>query len=328
MRLLAVIILSCSIAAGFASDEACFQNFVRGFPAFPKSSVEILFDAPTNDWPAALWIYKVVPQKFSDHAVSNLITIGSFSLADAVDNSKTGFCSSDKSRSLQIVAAQGWIQYWNNKAIIVKGDIEGVPSKTEAQGLALKLLNSLGLSHSELARKPGETNFLTFEDVRERTRFDKVRKESVTETSGRGIYFVRQIDGIPIAGIGAGGGFHVKFGNKGAIAELDLSWRNLKQDQHREVVSPKELCEFIKAGHAVLTHRDIAGPDGTDSLKARTAAKKLTITKVDFLYTSQRASDPQDFTCPFAKVEARTEIDGTNAPVQLYCPVLSDRLVK
>jgi hypothetical protein len=334
MRAFIVGILAVSSGVGFAEDASCFGKFFQGFPTFKNPSARIAWTAPTNSG-AGLWVYKSMPQKFSDTVISNLMVIGRFTAEDKKEDrtltepstERISFTDDHKphpTRSLTILPEYGFIDYWDQGPKATKS-IEGVPKTEEVQTLALKIFKRLGFSESDLARKPGSTNFLAFEDTREHTHFDKVIGESVTETSLRGIHFVRQIDGVPIAGIGSGGGFFVRFGNHGGISDLQVSWRNLKQLQRCQIASPDLLSRWIREGKAVMTHRDISGPDQADALSLRQEAKKLTITQMVLLYTSERGAEQQDYVCPFAKLEVVAESRGTNCPMQLYCPVVTDQ---
>jgi hypothetical protein len=307
--LAAVLVASADVAT--TAD----QTWLKGFAEFKRPGVEVVWAAPSNDLPAALWFYKVIPQDFTGTLTSNLMAIGGLTVADSKDASKTSFCTQDKSRSLLIVPANGWIQYWDSKAAVVKGAIEGVPTPDEAKKMAVQVLARLGFPCSGLANIPGTTNLLAFSDDREQTRFDPTRGKAVTETSARGVYLVRQVDGIPMAGIGIGGGAHVKFGNRGKIAQIELVWRNLQRIERRKVATTSEIVEWIKDGRAVMTRGTTV-----DS----SSVKKLIVKNISPLYASASGSERQNFVSPFAKIKALAQVGETNAPVILYCPIITD----
>src|SRR2546422_527258 len=63
------------------TKSACSQEVPSfehdGIPFLP-AKCEIVWAAPTSQVPAALWVYKTFPQRFSERAVSNLVALGSF----------------------------------------------------------------------------------------------------------------------------------------------------------------------------------------------------------------------------------------------------------
>jgi hypothetical protein len=76
---------------------------------------------------------------------------------------------------------------------------------------------------------------------------------------------------------------------------------------------------------ALMTHRDISGPDQAEALSLRQEAKKLTVTQMVLLYTSESGTEQQDFVCPFAKLEVIVESRGTDSAMQLYCPIVTSQ---
>lgn len=232
----------------------------------------------------------------------------------------------ENTRHLFINAEKGWIHYWDEKAIVVKGSVVGVPTTAQSESLALGIFDRLGLPRSELANKPDGTNYLAFEDERTLTRFDRQQAKEVTTTSGRGAYFVRQIDGIPMAGIGMGGGFHAKFGNDAAISEIEVVWRKLQRYKHCPAPSTDAISGWIRDGKAVMTHGTAAGLGGVTLDSG--LVKTLTVTNMVLLYTSAGGNEVQDFIYPFLKLAAIADCKGTNSFVLLYCPILSETLAQ
>jgi hypothetical protein len=64
----------CSV--GSFSPAESFR--LEGSVFLPSTNSEILWTAPTNGLPRALWIYKIIPEAFSAAMVSNAMKIGSF----------------------------------------------------------------------------------------------------------------------------------------------------------------------------------------------------------------------------------------------------------
>jgi len=173
--------------------------------------------------------------------------------------------------------------------------------------------SQLGIASTELARKTNG-NFLAFEEERTTTHFDRKQGKRVSEVYSRGVSFVRQVDGIPFAGIGVGGGFNVRFGLQGKLAWLELVWRNLRKSERCTMPSPDEITKMIRDGQTYSTHGTTVNPNDV---------RKLIITEVTPLYMTAAGGESQTFVYPFLKIQAAAETAGTNAPVQLFCPIKS-----
>ena len=313
----------------FAADAPSFENF-SGFQIPPEAGV--VWAAATNTSPAALWIYKVFPQKFSVSTISNLMALGSFSWQDerrkhqnisSTNDAPLLFSNRDRTRTLTIVPDQGWIKYHDEYAPANHWDginhlwqtVEKLPGENDIEGLALNALAPLGVSRFDLATRPASPRLLSFGEKRTRSYFDRRDgKYKEDEVILRGIYFVRKIDGVNFAGTGVAGGSRIDFGNHAKIAELEIVWRNLQPYEHRKIAGPGEIVRYIHEGKAVMTHRDNVNP---------TEVKKITITEVTPFYMGKRGEETQDFVYPFAQLEAIADLGTTNSPVQLYCPILS-----
>jgi hypothetical protein len=249
--------------------------------------------------------------------MSNLLALGAFKMEDRV--SKGGgtirYVNKHDDRYLEIVPEIGWIRYWDNKATdTYKKPIEGVPDQVQAEEGALALLAKVGISRSDFATQPGSSKLLTFGERGTNERLDKAtskRKESVYT---RGVFFIRQVDGVNFAGIGVNGGAHVTFSLNGRVSWFETVWRNLKRFEHQQVLTQEQLLNSIKEGQAVMTHRN-----EIDSA----AIKRLTIKEVAPLYMGESAQTKQDFIFPFAQLEAVADLGTNSVPLQLYCSILA-----
>jgi hypothetical protein len=319
MKILFPAILLWAFDSIFGADGPAFGN---RFSILQTTNIEIAWAVPTNNRPPALWVYKVIPQKFSDSCLSNLMTLGPFTSRDRMELSAadsdfdaSSIVYAKQSRFLTIAPANGWIKYRDNEAESLTR-VEEVPNDHQVEELGLLLLSKMAINLSELVRKPHSTNLLTFAEVRNRGRLEKAAGKTVEDISARGVYFLRKIDGISIAGIGSGGGFHVIFGSHGTIVAFELIWRNLQPYQHRKAATCDQILRFIREGKAVMTHRNIVAPH---------QIRNLSITEIAPFYMGASWMDRQDFVYPFAQLEAVVEdLSGKQSPLQLYCPITSE----
>ncbi len=313
------------------STTAGQPTFDHSLPQFQVHNLEMVWTAPTNQSRAVLWIYKVVPQCFSGAIVSNLMALGSLTVEDGkkwppkISSTNTEpllFVNRSNTCTLLMVPSQGRIEYHNeyapanhwDKANRLHEPVIGLPTDAGVQKQGLKFLNQFGIQRPDLAQKP-DGHLITFGTTETRSYFDRGRGKYVDdETISRGVFFNRRIDGINVAGIGIGGGCEIVYGNHAKLAEFKLVWRNLQPYEFRPVASPEEIMQNIREGKAVMTHKNLVNP---------ALIQRLTITDCSLLYTGAAGNVPQDFACPFVQLEAVAKIAGTNASVQLYCPILS-----
>jgi len=329
LLLLGAVSAPCQEAPSFKRD---------GVPFMP-AKCEFAWSAPTNELPKALWIYKTIPQRFSDQAISNLVALGAFTVRDqliitdeeraqaspndlAMGENAQGFESENKKRSLAFLPATGYIIYIDQEADDVHCPIEDVPSEAMTQEMGLELLAQIGIPRSELATKRNSSEPLTFKEPRSRGHFDTEQHKLVKEgIDSRGVFYVRQIDGVTFAGIGVAGGFHVRFTNHAKVAQLELVWRNLHPFKKYETASADQIKQWIKEGKAVITKPD-------DGKVSPAEVKKLTITEISPLYAGKNGEELQDFTYPFASLDAIADTGTTNIAIQLYCPILTEEIAK
>src|SRR6266568_5086926 len=102
-------------------------NFVMICCGADTSSAVITWPAATNQWPEALWVYKVIPQNFSDAVVSNLMSLGSFTAQDRKkvspylreEDSSTIFFGDleGTQKHLAICPKLGYVEFHDGKAI-------------------------------------------------------------------------------------------------------------------------------------------------------------------------------------------------------------------
>ena len=298
---------------------------------FATANCDVVWSAPRT-----LWIYKTIPQHFSDEVISNLVAMGSFTARDKrkltgrdlaqlpakdrpMAKNVLAFVNKTEDRNLTILPAEGYIYYRDQRADPATRDaIEDVPNEAQTQELALKFLDQFSIPRSELARKPDSPELQTFKEVRRWGHMDKQQGKRVELIESRGVFYVRQIDGVAFAGIGMAGGFHARFASHAKVAEQTLVWRNLQRYKIYEVASPGQVMQWIKDGKAAMPEQNVYPSE----------VKKLTITDISLWYMGASGETRQDFTYPFADLRTIAETGETNIGVQLYCPILSKNEVQ
>lgn len=282
----------------------------------------MVWTAPTNNWPSSLWTYKVVPQPFSPAVISNLLEMASFTMAgDQSVPGKSGyekdkipplyFSSPDEKRHLGIAPSFGYIEYidLNAEAQPLKLSA-GVPTDEEAYPLALDYLRKFGIDRSQLATKPstneiyGPNDLGIRREVRTHGWIDKKTGKDVEDVYRRGIFFVRQLDGVKIDGI-VNGGVFIAFGDNAKIAELRITWRGLEPFELRPTITPTKIMDEIRQGHAQWRPDAPFGP-----------VKRITVTGFEPFYRGQPGGadlpEQQRFVDPYVVIYASLGDGGTN----------------
>jgi hypothetical protein len=279
------------------------------------SNIKIKWSKSVQSWPKLLWIYKVIPQDFSELVISNLLNIGSFSakdrksVTDFTDTKDEVFFYGDldgSARHLAICPALGFIEYHDGKAKSYSQlqKVIGVPNEKEATDLGLKYLELLGIDSSELSRKTG-TNGLNIHWERQTIEYDDpTNKLTVTQTNAYGVFFLRSVNGIDVTGIGLNGGAYMCFGNDGKPVNLQVSWRKLQPYSQAASFSRNQISKRIKGGLIPLYL------NGSKS-QFNGKISKMDITSAQVLYTGSHYDQAMDFASPFARFQADGE-SGTN----------------
>jgi hypothetical protein len=308
MRVCLAILVGCLLGAG-------------GTDAADSNATVVAWQAPTKDWPSALWVYKVVPGYFPPAVISNLLAMASFSMAEnqsvpgkpGYENDKIPplyFATGDGKRHLGIAPSFGYVEYRDST---VEGSVGqrcvGVPTDEEAYPLALGYLRKFGIDRSQLASKPS-TNAYTGKDdlgirreIRSRDWIDKKTRETVEDVYGRGIFFVRRIDGLDVEGI-VKGGVYICFGEHSKISELKITWRGLEPFELRPTVTPDQIVAEIRLGHARWRPYQIG------------AVRKTTVFGFELFYRGQPGdTEPEKlrpYVEPYAVVYASLSDGSTN----------------
>jgi hypothetical protein len=313
--------LSLLISSVLAGPATFAAGLVLDGPVFSATNVRIVWNAPTNRWPTNLWIYKVLPQKFSPEVTSKLMAIGPFTLKDRThiegqppfkDKRLLYFANTERTRHLGIFPPLGWIYYRDEHVnLLGKESARGVRPEAEVLELAHKWLEKFGIDRDELATRENSSDLQTYRIVDTRTFFDRTKNERKSEVILRGVSFVRRIDGVSLTGSGSDGGFTISFGNEGKIVNLELLWRNLKRERLCKAASPAEIMKRLEQGHGRMV--PIMGTD-------LRGAKRLVIEKVTPFYLGEAGETAQDFVYPFAALECT--LDGGSNRIVLKCPII------
>jgi hypothetical protein len=276
----------------------------------------ITWSTPTNRLPEKLWVYKVIPQNFSEAVVSNLMSLGSFTIRDRKkvspylheEDSGTLFFGDleGTQKHLAICPKLGYVEFHDGKAASSSQlhPVIGVPDQDETMRLGLKYLRLVGIDISQIATKPGSLD-LDVRYQRETLAYtDQKTKEEIALTNVFGVWFARSIDGLKVGGYG---GMDVSFGNNAKVTDLRLCWRNLVPFELHDCPSMPQITDWIKSGQIRLR------VEKTGEMIRLSDLKKLTVVKATPLYYGKNEDEPADFVFPYVDCQAVAESEkGTN----------------
>ncbi len=305
-----------------ALTAMCFALEMRGDTSGPDE-LAVIWAAPSNHWPATVWTYKVVPQEFAPEAISNLMALGVFTMADRTntagqtpfrDERILYFRNPTGTKYLGIFGSLGWIEYKDSEAVASMDDRSPatVPTEDACYQLALDWLPKLGIDRTQLATAGNSEAFRNYKTVDRRGWFDKDRGTNMQEVILRGVSFIRRVDGIDFDGIGLQGGVSFKFGNDGRISKITLVWRNMERFREFSTLTADEMTAAIRSGKTKW-QMPRPKPNGI---------KKITITGVMPLCRGKNGDEEQDVVEPYARIATLVDYGHTNVIANLECPIL------
>jgi len=309
----------------------CGASFGQNIPfrhlgsPFNQTNVDLVWAAPTNNLPRELWVYRAWPASVSTDTISNLVALGSFTDRDrkkSPDNPHLiSYADPTDKRGLLINTDWAFIHYSDADA----NDMHvtnGVPGKQQAFEMATTWLPKLGVDSRQLYRNPQGATIKVYGGPDTVFFYAREGKGSALATNicMYDVTFKRALDGVEISGGSARGGCTVEFGHHARISSIIVSWRNYKRDKLYSVPTPEILLKWIREGKAVWYSPDFDVFDWS-------SIKKIVITKITPYYYSDAYGmndNPQNWASPFAELEAKIEINQTNAIFYLDCPIIGE----
>jgi hypothetical protein len=317
MKGVGLTILFLSVCVSSPADSIRLE----GEPFRPSTNTEVIWNAPTNDWPTGLWIYKVMPEAVSAAVVSNAMMLGHFTMKDfsrsthpvIKDKDLIYFYHQDAQnlrRHLFIAPDLGAIEYASERDY--SAPVEDAPTADQAEKLARDVLFQLGVDRSLVCNpKPG------YDETSIRYKYDKEAHKMIlpgtTNTVVRGIAFQRRIDGVLESGSWC---FMIHFRSHGEIEDFSLYWRNILPQKSYPTVSPAQIVGMIKNGQTQL-------PPQFDDVNGVADAKTLTVTKLTPRYYTGTGKESLDALRPYANLEVSANFGTNISTFFLTCPILS-----
>lgn len=251
MKKIAVVILFQSIfITGFCENPRWKYQGDSPIPA--RADLDVRWDVrsyiPTNKWPAKLWVYQLVPRRFSPREILNLMRMCSFTERDKVQQDTNGvtFKSPDGLRTLAISISSGTIRYDSPEPQIrVSSVFKDVPEAKEMPRLTEHFLKEIGIKLSEIQKNTNGVLNFSLSDL---GGIFLTNHTFTTNIWAREISFRRSVDGAEV--IGDAGYCWLTIGEHGNISKIDLSWPDLKRYKSTPTLKPEAITQLIRQGKA------------------------------------------------------------------------------
>jgi hypothetical protein len=312
-RTLTCLLLLVALANGFS------QGLHLQGTSFRRSDLNIQWNLRTNTLPSSAWVYRILPNRFSPDIISNLLALCSFTEQEKSreDTNWLVFQSGDNSRRLSILFPLGSIDYDAQPHYGPTNLVMQVPTAVQALDLARKIFPKLGIDLAEIEKQEnGYPNLHVFDS--ETTYF--VNNTLLTNTEFRGVRFRRAVDGALVVGAGVGGNCEIRFGDRGRVCKLSVSWRKLQRQNRYELDPPAVLSQRIRGGEAVQGML-VMGGQPIDWKRV----KRVTITAAKVCYNAGDTFKPSDWLTPFAALWAIVDTGHGNVEVEIDCPTVGER---
>ncbi len=320
--LAAILAAAVSSPAGTSSQE-------NNSPHVPTTT-PIIWEAPANNLPKSLWIYKRIgPQTFTEPVISNAMVMASLQNERIPKPTTNNFFAWQKKGPnysgpipcvFSITPFDAAMNYWMPNYEEPSG--KDFPSDEEIAASARKYASQLGLEPAQLVQRGiyarvGNT--------------DQKGPGTSKEVCGRGVFLARQLDGVAFfsdnnAGEGTEG-FAVEFGGHGQIRSFSLIWPNLERYESHETASPQQIIAFIRT-RKIMVIRDANDEKFSQKVRELSGASKIVITKItprynEGVYWEERKDHrPSKYINPIAELEAVAKLENKDISFRFLAPLL------
>ena len=309
-RIIFVVIQVFCFTAGFAQNPPWKAN---GEAISPRPDLDVRWEGSRN-FSRKVWVYDLLPNKFSPAVISNVMALCSFTEKDKIENDTNGiaFQNADRSRTLSISFSSGEIEYETREIRYSPTNLAvGVPQISQLPPMATNLLHELHINFSDITGYFGTNKIEYLEPAL--TMF-YVGETTITNIPYRTILFKRAVDGMPMAHHNN----RFDIGEHGRILTISITWPNLKRVQSYRTVSSKDAMNFIRASNA------IRGPAPT-SIGDIDWANIKSVTIVKAVPTYQLGNNQL---YPFLRLDALVDTGNETVKIGMDCPIIDETKIK
>lgn len=186
--------------------------------------------------------------------------------------------------------------------------VQGVPDEKEALQRTLALLPVLGITTNDLEHWPdGRLKYAcNTEGTWYNDRHDSLKKKRYIRQIN--IEFWQKIqDGASVVSIGGGGMLRAGYISEGHLAEMEMTFRNIKPIGMAQPKTSSDIIQMLKRGKGRSFHADIPN--------------NMTITNCSLVYPEANSAKKQDFIWPFYSLSAVSVENGETNSFRIYEPL-------
>jgi hypothetical protein len=243
-RITFFILIEMACVVGFSKNPR--WEMIEKVPIPAHTNLNVHWDVSIK-LPHKVWIYQLVPRRFSSKTISSVMTMCSFAEKDKIqqDINSITFKSPDGLRILSISSSLGSISYDIPKPHYSPTHLaEDVPKMSEMPELTSNFLRIVGIELSEIKKNTnGLPNFGFWEPF---TEYYLKGGGSITNIAFRAVVFCREVDGAEV--IGKAGHCGLEFGEHGKIIQIHLSWPKLKRHKSFPTLKPQAIIQLLREG--------------------------------------------------------------------------------
>jgi hypothetical protein len=325
-----------AITVMLAAATSCALGRTNSLAQFcPKFSTntQIVWAAPTNQLPKALWIYqRLPPRPFPDSLVTAAANLAAISTKTFPPSSTNSFFIASQPNAcghgtvvFSFQPDSGTITFSSTNQNQFTNDL---PSEATVTRRAFECAARLGLTQAELLPK-------AFCDSSNAP--DSGCDSAINGVSSRGIFLSRLLDGLSFYGDAYNGsdGLSIDFGSGGKIRSFSLVWPRLERSKQSVCLGPEQIIRCIREQRVIVVP-GAAEENYFGRLQGLGSAKKFTITKITPVYGKGVFGEvpthnvPAQFITPFAEAQAVADFSTSNSTVLFVCPIVQsdfDRLI-
>ena len=134
------------------------------------------------------------------------------------------------------------------------------------------------------------------------------------------VRFDRVVDGIEFVSIGTGGEGEIKFGSRGKVVKILITWRNMERERQYATFTPGTMIKLIRSGKAIQG----AVSERFGEVDWR-KVQSVTVKEVTPLYyAGGDRYAPTDWLKPYARLWTTVGTDHGSVDVEIDTPIIDE----
>ena len=313
-----------SVVVSLAEQSSAAPISIEDISLHLSTNAQIIWKAPANVVPKSLWVYKILPNTFTDQVISNAVVLASFQSKGIPRASTNRTTLWDHNRVDGDDPLAGWLSILPDIGMIefgmrnhAAGSSEAIPSDEMIAKRAWGWVAQLGIDPAQLSQGRIQDNGCEYDSK------GKIAPDGYI--GGRTITLFRRIDGVDFQNEAQG--FNIEFGSHGVIRSFGLNWPNLERLDNHQTLSPEQIICLIRANKTLVFPNDNE-ETFFQRIKSLSHTKTLTITNITLHYgegtfgEAPKENETPKYVNPYVELQAVADLGNSNIPVKLGAPIV------